>query len=46
MYGVCNAINAYVLYLRPNRGDTVLETNVIKAAGIGPAFTDLKTNSL
>lgn len=43
---MCNAVIADVLYLGPKRDDTVLETNVIKAAGIRPAFKDFKANSL
>lgn len=41
-----NAITTYVLYLGPKRDDTVRETNVIKTAGIRPAFEDFKANSL
>lgn len=46
IYDVCNAIIAYVLNLWPKRDDTRLETNVIKDAGIRPAFKDFKANSL
>lgn len=46
IHSVCNAIIAYVLYLGPKRDDTVLETNVIKAAAIRLVFKDFKANSL